>query len=308
MVKKKTRPYKKESTMKRSSTIKQLLVKPEEAKPVFAVQLQDLDLGEIVRLGLEEFMFQAGMLLVHQVMEAEAESLAGRRYERGEDKGHYRWGSQMGSIYVQDQKKTISRARVMKKKVNGKREEVDLEPYKAFSGPESMNESMLVKLLAGVSMRDYAGTAEQVVEGQGISKSAVSRRAVKVTDEAVEEFYGRRLGDREFVAIMIDEISIKDSENIVALGIDSCGKKVPVGVQQGATENHTVCTELLEELIERGLSPDSDYLFVNDGSKALYKAIRKLHGKNVLIQRCQIHKRRNVKVKLPKEHQAWYHL
>lgn len=88
--------------------------------------------------------------------------------ERGEDKGHYRWGSQKGSIYVQGQKKAISRPRVMKKeKVNGKRKEVDLETYKAFSRPDSMNESMLVKLLAGVSMRDYAGTVEQVVERHG---------------------------------------------------------------------------------------------------------------------------------------------
>ena len=153
-------------------------------------------------------------------------------------------------------------------------------------------------------MRDYASTVEQVVEGHGISRSAVSRRVIKVTAEAMEEFYSRRLDDREFVVIMIDGISIKDSENIVALGIDTWGKKLPLGVRQGATENHTVCTELLEELIERGLSPDSDYLFVIDGSKALCKAIRKLYGKNVPIQRCQIHKRRNVKDKLPKKHQT----
>lgn len=117
-----TRPYKRGSTIKRWSTITQHRVKPEEARPVFAVQLQDVDLVQVLRLGLEEFIFQAGMLLVHQVMEAEAESLAGRRYERGEDKGHYRWGSQKSSIYLQGQKKTISRPLVMKKeKVDGKR-------------------------------------------------------------------------------------------------------------------------------------------------------------------------------------------
>jgi len=299
------KPTKRGPTMKKSSTIKQLRVKPEETRAALSVQLQEIDLNQVVKVGLEELMFQTGMLLVQQVMEAEAKTLAGARYERGPDKNHYRWGSQNGAIYVQGQKKTVSRPRLMKKeKVNGKLKEVELETYKAFSKPDSMNESMLVKLLAGVSMRDYAATVEQAVEGHGISKSAVSRRATKVTAQAMEEFYNRRLDDREFVVIMIDGISIKNSENIVALGIDVWGKKVPLGVRQGATENHTVCTELIEELIERGLSPDGDYLFVIDGSKALSKAIRKVFGTDVVIQRCQIHKRRNIKDKLPKEHQT----
>ena len=126
--------------MKKSSTIKQLRVKPEETRAALSVQLQEIDLNQVVKVGLEELMFQTGMLLVQQVMEAEAKTLAGARYERGPDKNHYRWGSQNGAIYVQGQKKTVSRPRLMKKeKVNGKLKEVELETYKAFSKPDSMN-------------------------------------------------------------------------------------------------------------------------------------------------------------------------
>jgi transposase-like protein len=103
---------------------------------------------------------------------------------------------------------------------------------------------------------------------------------------------------------MIDGIGVSDIANIVALGVDVWGKKKVLGVRQGATENTVVCTELLEDLVERGLSPAADYLFVIDGGKALAKAIKKIFGQNSVIQRCQVHKRRNVSDKLPKEHQT----
>ncbi|MBU6451849.1 MAG: transposase [Cyanobacteria bacterium REEB67] len=104
----------------------------------------------------------------------------------------------------------------------GKHEEVELKTYKEFSKPSAMNEGIMAKVLAGVSTRDYEGTIDQVLEGHVISRSAVSRRAVKTASKRLEEFYARRFDDREFVAIMIDGIGVADVDNIVALGIGRC--------------------------------------------------------------------------------------
>jgi len=162
----------------------------------------------------------------------------------------------------------------------------------------------MAKMLAGVSTRDYQSTIDAVVDGHGISRSAISRRAIKVASANMEEFFNRSFHDREFVIILIDGIGVADVDNIVALGVDIWGKKTALGIRQGATENSTVCTELLEDLIKRGLSASGDYLFILDGGKALSKAVKKLFGYNALIQRCQLHKRRNVADHLPKQHQT----
>jgi len=291
--------------MKKSSNIRPIRVNEDNSQrtPAVALDLKEVDLAAIVKMELNDFMFQVGMLAVKQVMQAEVETVAGPRYSRLPDKSAQRWGTQKGSIFVSGQKVGIDRPRVMGKPKRGKREEVELQTYTAFSKPDAMNEAIMAKMLAGVSTRDYEGTIDQVLDGHGISRSAVSRRTVKTAGKRLEEFYARRFDDREFVVIMIDGIGVGDIDNIVALGIDDWGKKMVLGIRQGATENTKVCTELLEDLIERGLSPDGDYLFVLDGAKALSKAVKKLFGNHAVIQRCQVHKRRNVSDKLPKEHQ-----
>jgi len=237
-------------------------------------------------------------------MEAEVETLAGPRYVRNTGHDAHRWGSQQGLVYVSGQKVNITKPRVVRKNAKGKCSEVELETYNEFSKPTAMNEAIMAKVLAGVSTRDYAGTIDQVVEGHGVSESAVSRRAVKEAGKQLAEFYNRRFTDQEFVAIMVDGIGIADVDNIVALGIDIWGKKHVLGVRQGATENTQVVLELLEDLVERGVKAEGDYLFVIDGAKALSKAIKKVFGQNSVIQRCQVHKRRNVSDKQPKEHQG----
>lgn len=291
--------------MKKSSNVKNIRVKEEKTKKVPAVEidLKTLDLKEVIRMGLQDFMFGVGMLAVQQAMEAEVNTLAGERYSRNPSSGVNRWGSQQGLVYVNGQKVNIKKPRVVRKS-GSKHEEVELETYREFSKPNAMNEGVMAKVLAGVSTRDYAGTVEQVLDGHGVSRSAVSRRAVKESAKLLEEFYSRRFDDREFVVIMIDGIGVSDVDNIVALGIDVWGKKQVLGVRQGATENTQVVLELLEDLVERGLDPAGDYLFVVDGAKALTKAIKKVFGENAVIQRCQVHKRRNVSDKLPKEHQT----
>ncbi len=291
--------------MKKSSNIKSIHVNEEisNKEPSAEFELKDIDLKAVIRQGLQDFMFEIGMMAVQQTMEAEVETLAGPRYVRNTGHDAQRWGSQQGLVYVSGQKVNITKPRVMRKKAKGKHSEVELETYKEFSKPTAMNEAVMAKVLAGVSTRDYAGTIDQVVEGHGVSKSAVSRRAVKEAGKQLAEFYNRRFTDQEFVVIMVDGIGIADVDNIVALGIDIWGKKHVLGVRQGATENTQVVLELLEDLVERGVKADGDYLFVIDGAKALSKAIKKVYGQNSVIQRCQVHKRRNVSDKLPKEHQ-----
>ena len=291
--------------MRKSSNRKTTHVKEEKSKRTssVSVDLVQTDLNEIVRQGLQNFMFEVGMLAVQQAMVSEVETLAGRRYAHNPQSPIQRWGHQQGFVFVNGQRVNVNKPRVVRK--NGrKHEEVELETYHEFSKPTAMNEAVMAKVLAGVSMRDYKGTIEQVVDGHGVSRSAVSRRAVQVASKELEKFYNRRFDGQEFVVIMIDGIDVGGVDNIVALGVDVWGQKQVLGVRQGATENTTVCVELLADLVERGVSTDGDYLFVVDGGKALSKAIKKVFGKNSVIQRCQVHKRRNVSDKLPKEHQT----
>ncbi len=291
--------------MKKSSKVKPLRVNEEISNkaPAVSLQLTEVDLDSVIKMGLQDLMFQVGMMAVKQVMAAEVETLAGPRYSRDPKNPMDRWGTQQGFVYVNGQKVNTKRPRVVRK-TSGKTEEVELQTYKEFSKPTAMNEAIMAKVLAGVSTRDYEGTVDQVIDGHGVSRSAVSRRAVKEAGKQLEEFYARRFDDQEFVVIMIDGIGVADIDNIVALGIDVWGKKHVLGIRQGATENTTVCTELLEDLVERGVPADGNYLFVVDGAKALSKAIKKVFGQDSVIQRCQVHKRRNVSDKLPKEHQT----
>ncbi len=291
--------------MKKSSTVKSIHVNEEKSKktPAIDLELKTVNLQEIIQMGLQDFMFEVGMIAVQQAMAAEVGTLAGPRYARETGNDLQRWGKQQGLVYLNGQKVNISKPRVVRKSAS-KHEEVELETYKAFSKPTAMNEAIMAKMLAGVSTRDYAGTIEAVLDGHGVSRSAVSRRSIKESGKALQEFYIRRFEGREFVVIMIDGIGVSEVDNIVALGVDIWGKKQVLGVRQGATENTIVCTELLEDLVERGLRADGNYLFIVDGGKALSKAIKKVFGPDSVIQRCQVHKRRNVSDKLPKEHQT----
>jgi putative transposase len=158
-------------------------------------------------------------------------------------------------------------------------------------------------MLAGVSTRRYRRTQEPVgeqVEAQArsTSKSAVSRTFVERTRHALGELMARQLADLRLAVMMIDGIDLKGRTNIVALGITTDGVKIPLGLWEGSSENATVATALLSDLVERGLDPEQGMLFVIDGSKALRKAIRSVFG-DVPVHRCIRHKERNVMDHLP---------
>lgn len=249
---------------------------------------------------VEEIGREIGLMVISAVIESEAARKAGKKNTKNPHREAHWWGSQIGPIYYEGQKVLIEHPRI-RSKGNA---EIPLDTYKAFQDPRRMRKSLLKEMVVGISSRNYEETIEKLLNGYGIKKSSISRHFVQATAEQVREFLERSVADLNFCSIFIDGIEFKEDHLIVALGIDTTGYKHVLGLWQGATENTGVCVNLLEDLQRRGLDMSRDYLFVLDGSKALRSAVARMFGKDVTVQRCQQHKRRNVKEHLPPEHQA----
>jgi putative transposase len=185
--------------------------------------------------------------------------------------------------------------------------EVQLPSVRHFRELDPLPERVLNQVVLGVSTRGYAASLETPppgVRSRGTSKSAASRHLVTRMGARMREHLGRRLDELKLLALVIDGIVIVRQTVVVALAIDRDGKKVPVGLWQGSTENAALCTSLLQDLIGRGLKVEGKVLCVIDGGKGLRKAITDVLGEAAVVQRCQVHKRRNVKDHLPKSRQA----
>jgi transposase-like protein len=155
-------------------------------------------------------------------------------------------------------------------------------------------------MVIGVSTRKYGRSLEDVdLKTRGTSKSAVSRRFVALTQARLDEMMKVDLSKIELAALMIDGIAVGEHVVLVALGIDVDGGKHIFGIHEGATENAAACTALLGNLRERGMRTDHTVLVTIDGSKALRKAVTAVFGKKAVVQRCQVHKSRNVVDHLP---------
>jgi transposase-like protein len=162
-----------------------------------------------------------------------------------------------------------------------------------------MQRAVANQVFLGVSTRNYARAVEDCLEGYGIERSSVSRHFVMASAQKVRELCERRLEDLKLVAVLVDGVEFAGTTVVVALAVAQDGRKHILGFWQGATENATVGTALLEDLVSRGLDPSRQYLFVIDGSKALHKALHQVFGSDLLVQRCQVHKKRNVLDHLP---------
>jgi putative transposase len=180
--------------------------------------------------------------------------------------------------------------------------EIALPSWVTFGAEDPLDTRAVEQMLVGVSTRRYQRSLEPVtaeVATRGTSKSAVSRRFVAATERQMGTWLGRDLGELDLVALMIDGIHIAEHVLLVALGVDVDGQKHVLGVREGATENATSCTALLTDLRDRGMPTDRTILVVLDGGKALSRAVRDVFGSKALIQRCQVHKRRNILDELP---------
>lgn len=184
-------------------------------------------------------------------------------------------------------------------------EEVPIRTWEMFSSEDLLCERTVETMLAGLSTRRYERALEPTgTEGSSTSRSAVSRRFVRRTGERLGELMSREVpGD--LVVLMLDGIHAAEHTCIVALGIDSDGRKHPLGLWEGATENKAVCRRALADLQGRGLSAEEGLLAVIDGSKALRSAVADAYGERAAVQRCRIHKQRNVLGHLPEAERPW---
>jgi putative transposase len=242
---------------------------------------------------------EVGLMLVSAVIESECERIAGKKDAKNPLRTANWWGSQLSPVYYDRRKVLIDRPRLRSKD----NKEIQLNTYRAFQIPDKMKQSVMKQMVLGISSRNYEEAAESFIKGYGIKKSSISRHFVKATAEQMREFMERDISELDLCALFIDGIEFKRQMLVVALGLDKKGKKHILGLWQGATENATVCTNLLNDTERRGLDMGKDYLFVLDGSKALRSAVTRKFGTDALVQRCQQHKRRNVREQLPPEHQ-----
>ena len=249
------------------------------------------------RVAMIQALIPIGLEAVDDVLQQQVVELAGDRYDRkSPDQPLRRWGKQKGWVYLGDQKVPIEVPRVRDTSAGA---EVSLDVYKALQSPRELDEGMLLRVLKGISCRNYKACAQAVPETFGISASSVSRRFVKASSKKLKQFQERPLDDYDFVALFIDGKSFADEQMVIALGVTMDGQKIPLGFVETATENERVCRQLIQDLIRRGLNYDQGLLVVLDGSKGLYSAVTKALKGYVRVHRCQLHKRENVVSYLP---------
>lgn len=251
---------------------------------------------------LEALAVELGLLVASGLLEDEVTRLCGRRYERQPDRVHTRYGHQRGTATLAGQKSAIARPRV--RRTDGGGGEVPLETYAQLRSPDAMPRAVFRRLVRGVSTRDYEQVVDLARDGFGVARSSVSRDFVRASAAEVKALAERRFDGVRFPAILIDGVEYAGETMIVALGITEDGTKRILGLRQGATENAAVCIALLEGLQDRGLDTSQPTLLVLDGAKALHAAVERVWGPNAVIQRCQLHKKRNVKAHVPEKHHA----
>ena len=270
-----------------------------ESRGSGVVQLT-LDRSDVLREmqeGLHQVGVRLGVELAALLMNDEVDRLCGTRYEHQPERGASRHGRQRGVITIAGQKIGIERPRVRTAS-----RELALEVYGLARREEAMPAAALRRMVRGVSCRDYEGVIESAAGGFGVKRSSVSRAFMSASVKTIAELSERRLEDTRFPVIFIDGICWADTTIVVALGLAEDGSKRVLGFREGATENGEVCKSLLEGLIDRGLDAERNTLFVIDGGKALRKAITRVWGTRGLVQRCRVHKKRNIEGHVPDRH------
>ncbi len=253
-----------------------------------------LELIEQAEMAVDELIDVAGRATIEAVLTLSAQELAGPKHPGKRTGGNIGWhGEQDGVVSLAERKVRISKPR-LRQKGKGKSREVEIPAYAAMRTHSRIGGRMLDILMRGVSTRNYAQVLPEMAETVGVSKSQVSRKFVEASEKSLKELIERRFDDKEILIVYIDGIVFGRHHVIVAIGVDSEGYKHVLGLRDGPSENATVCTALLEDLVERGVKPDRRRLFVIDGSKALRKAIDAVYGQENPVQRCRNHKRKNV--------------
>lgn len=255
-------------------------------------------------------------LVINQILEEEVKHLSGECYshQKPHDGQYSRYGFNPGSVNIGGKK--------LKVEVPKLRDERDgsfrpLESYGELKKLDGFDEQTMQGVLHGLSTRDYAGVIDHLEEGFGLSKSSVSAKFIRASEECLQAFEKRDISEHRLVAVFIDGKYLMRQQMVIALGITEGGEKVVLGFVQTTTENSKAIGELFVQLKERGMKYEEGLLFIIDGSKGLRKAIEQQFGKKAVVQRWVWHKRENVLSYLSEEmheeikkeyHQALDHL
>ena len=274
------------------------------AIPTYALRAEAL---ASMSASFERFCLAAGLETLSEMLEQDATAACGERHERGERRQAHRWGRTKGKIGFHGGKVEIERPRV--RGLDGA--ERVLPSWENAVSEDLLGKWAMNQMLINVSTRRFKRSVRlpegdvPASDGAGLSKSATSRRFVALSAARMKAWMETRLDDLDLLAIQIDGIHMdEDMLLVAAIGVDANGDKHPLGLVEGATENATTVQALIDNLVERGLDPTVRRLFIIDGAKALSKAIRRTFGRDTAIQRCQIHKARNILERLPKSMHA----
>jgi putative transposase len=280
------KPYQIES----QRAVKQFEAMAADGNPAVQMVLPLTEMVGWLRRGVGELIRQAGLQLMDLLMQEEVRELVGERSQRQAARTANRWGSEQGYCIVMGQKVPVKRPRVRTTDDT----EVRLGSYEMFHRGEPLTETVWEKLMLGLSTRKYGQAVREFTEAYGLEKSAVSEHFIEASRAKLKDMMERRLDKMRLCALLIDATPFEGQQMVAALGIAEDGRKMILGIRQGATENAIVVGELLGDLVSRGLDFTVPRLYVLDGGKALTAAVKKYAGESAAIQRCQVHKRRNV--------------
>lgn len=280
------KPYQIESRR----AVKQLEAMAADGNPAVQMVLPLAEMVGWLRQGVGELIRQAGLRLMDLLMQEEVRELVGERSQRQAERTANRWGSERGYCIVMGQKVAVERPRVR----TTDDQEVRLGSYELFHRGEPLTETVWEKLMLGLSTRKYGQAVREFTDAYGLEKSAVSEHFIEASRAKLQEMMERRLDKTRLCALLVDATPFAGQQLVVAMGISQDGRKMILGLRQGATENATVVGELLGDLVNRGLDFSEPRLYILDGGKALTAAVKKHAGESAAIQRCQVHKRRNV--------------
>lgn len=249
--------------------------------------------------GLLKVSVDIGLEVLRQMMEADVTELVGSKGKHNPKRTAYRHGSDESKVVLGSEKVSITRPRVRGKDDT----EMPIKSLELFQTEDPLNAAILKRLLSGVSTRKLCRTTDELTTDPAcVSKSEVSRRFISGMDKAMAEFFARRI-EGSMPIMMLDGMGLGDMTIVAAMGIDADGHKHILGLTEGGTENSEVVSALLNDLVSRGLDVQEPRLYVLDGGKALSKAVKDTFGKKAVIQRCQVHKKRNVLAHLPESEQ-----
>ncbi len=254
--------------------------------------------------GLLGWVHDFGLRALDELMQDDAARIAGEKGKHRTDRTHHYWGSTKSELTFGGRRISVEKPRVRSK--DGR--EAALPVLEAFRDRDPLSERVVNQLLLGVSTRGYDASLEPRLSGvasRGSSKSSASRSFVTKTRQRLKVSMDRRLDDLDLIVLLIDGIEVARQTVVVALGITSDGTKVPLGLAQGSTENGALCTSLLQGLLSRGLKVEDKLLCIIDGGKGIRKALDDVFGDRAVIQRCQVHKQRNLREHLPEERHAY---